>query len=177
MADSTHDPIDPADNVAALHEQLAVAHAEVARLKDIAGRAQADVQNAKQRMEREAADLRSYASEGVIRRILPTLDNFQRAFMAVPADIAGHEWVTGLTAIEQDLFKQMSGMGLERMKSLGEVVDPAHHEVITVGPGADGTVTDVFEEGYTLNGKVIRPAKVRAGNGVAHSETKPDHAA
>lgn len=148
-----------------LQARLEAALAEAARFKDIAGRAQADVQNAKQRLEREAADLRAYAGEGVIRRILPTLDNFQRAFSAVPAEIAGHEWVKGLTAIEQDLLKQVSDMGLERMKSLGETVDPARHEVITVGPGADAVVTEVFEEGYTLNGKVIRPAKVRAGNG------------
>lgn len=145
--------------------QLAAAQAEIARLKDIAGRAQADLQNAKQRMEREAADLRSYAGEGVLRRILPTLDNFQRAFSAVPPEIAGHEWVKGLVSIEQDLLKQVSDMGLQRMQSLGETVDPARHEVITVGSGVEATVTEVFEEGYTLNGKVIRPAKIRAGDG------------
>lgn len=136
-------------------------------MKDIAGRAQADLQNAKQRLEREATDLRAYASEGVIRRILPTLDNFQRAFSTIPTDIAGHEWVKGLTAIEQDLLRQVFDMGLERMQSLGAPVDPAVHEVITVGPGEEGEVVEVFEEGYTLNGKVIRPAKVRAGAGNA----------
>ena len=150
-----------------IQAQLDAALAEVARLKDLAGRAQADLQNAKQRLEREAADLRAYAGEGVIRRILPTLDNFQRAFGAVPADIAGHEWVKGLTAIEQDLLKQVSDLGLQRMQSIGETVDPARHEVITLGPGEEGKVVEVFEEGYTLNGKVIRPAKVRAGGGQA----------
>lgn len=150
-----------------LEAQLAAAQAEIARLKDIAGRAQADLQNAKQRLEREAADLRAYAGEGVIRRILPTLDNFQRAFSSVPAEVAGHEWVKGVTAIEQDLLKQVTEMGLERMKSLGETVDPAKHEVVTLGPGKEGTVIDILEEGYLLNGKVIRPAKVRAGDGSA----------
>lgn len=160
MADQPMPPTD--DDV---HAQLDAALAEVARMKDIAGRAQADLQNAKQRMEREAADLRAYAGEGIIRRILPTLDNFQRAFAAVPADIAAHEWVKGLTAIEQDLFKQLSESGLQRMESLGAAVDPAVHDVITVGPGEEGKVTEVFEEGYVLNGKVIRHAKVRAGGG------------
>lgn len=161
MTDQSMPPTDDSPLVA----ELEAAKAEALRLKDIAGRAQADLQNAKQRLEREAADLRAYAGEGVLRRILPTLDNFQRAFSAVPQDIAGHEWVKGLVSIEQDLLKQVSDMGLERMKSLGETVDPARHEVITVGPGADGSVTEVFEEGYTLNGKVIRPAKIRAGDG------------
>jgi molecular chaperone GrpE len=159
MNDSTMPAADDRD----LRAELDAALAEVARLKDLAGRAQADLQNAKQRLEKEAADLRAYASEGVIRRILPTLDNFQRAFASVPADIAGHEWVKGLADIEQDLFKQLSDLGLERMASLGGTVDPAFHDVLSVGPGQEGKVVDVFEEGYTLNGKVIRPAKVRAG--------------
>ena len=165
MAD--HPTVPPANHAQGDDQSAALdaALAEVARLKDIAGRAQADLQNAKQRLEREANDLRSYASEGVIRRILPTLDNFQRAFQSVPKDLAAHEWVKGVTAIEQDLLKQVTELGLKRMESLGKPVDPAEHEVLTAGPGEDGTVAEVFEEGYTLNGKVIRPAKVRAGNG------------
>lgn len=160
-------PQPPADDAAALRAELEAAQAEIVRLKDIAGRAQADLQNAKQRLEREASDLRAFAAESVVRRILPTLDNFQRAFAAVPQDIAGHEWVKGLAAIEQDLLRQVSEMGLERMASLGTAVDPARHDVLTAGPGEEGKVVEVFEEGYTLNGKVIRPAKVKAGNGEA----------
>lgn len=160
MTDQRSSP--PADDV---HAELAAAKAEIQRLKDLAGRAQADLQNAKQRLDREASDMRSFAAEGVVKKILPTLDNFQRAFSAVPQDIAGHEWVKGLTAIEQDLLRQVADMGLQRMSSLGETADPARHDVITVGPGEEGKVVEVFEEGYALNGKVIRPAKVRAGNG------------
>ncbi len=163
MDDQQTTPADDRD----LQAELDAALSEVSRLKDLAGRAQADLQNAKQRLEKEAADLRAYASEGVIRRILPTLDNFQRAFASVPADIAGHEWVKGLTAIEQDLFRQVSDLGLERMASLGTTVDPAIHDVLSVGEGDEGKVVEVFEEGYTLNGKTIRPAKVKAGGGAA----------
>lgn len=153
------------DDASALRAELEAARTELARLKDIAGRAQADLQNAKQRLEREAADLRSFATEGVVRRILPTLDNFQRAFQSVPPDLASHEWVKGVTAIEQDLLRQVTELGLQRMDSLGQPVDPQQHDVLSAGPGPEGTVTEVFEEGYVLNGKVIRPAKVRAGNG------------
>lgn len=154
------DPTPPTDGTAGDDAGLI---AELARMKDIAARAQADLQNAKQRLEREASDLRSFASEGVIRRILPTLDNFQRAFQSVPAELVAHEWVKGVIAIEQDLLKQVQELGLTKMSSLGAVVDSAKHEVITVGPGDEGKVIEVFEEGYELNGKVIRPAKVRAG--------------
>lgn len=147
--------------------ELETLRAELAKLKDLAARAQADLQNAKARVERDAEELRRYAAEGMIRRILPTLDNFQRAFQHVPEDLASHEWVKGVSAIESDLMRQMSDAGLKRMQSLGEVVDPMRHEVLSVGPGEKDTVAEVYEEGYELSGKVIRPAKVRAGDGTA----------
>lgn len=149
----------------ALKDELAALQADGARLRDLAARAQADLQNAKARAERDADELRKFAAEGMIRRILPTLDNFQRAFQHVPEDLSSHEWVKGVAAIESDLMRQMSDAGLKRMQSLGEVVDPMRHEVLSMGPGDEGKIAEVFEEGYELNGKVIRPAKVRAGDG------------
>jgi molecular chaperone GrpE len=152
-------------SVEALQKELAVMQEELNRFRDLAGRAQADLQNAKMRGEREADDLRKFASESMIRRILPTLDNFQRAFQHVPKEIEGHEWVKGVSAIEQDLMKQMADVGLKRMESLGTHVDPSRHEILSVGSGAADTVVEVFEEGYELNGKVLRPAKVKVGDG------------
>lgn len=157
----TGDDID----VAALQQQIADLQTELGKMKDLAARAQADLQNAKARAEREATDLRMFASESIIRKILPTLDNFQRAFQHVPADLASHEWVKGVNAIESDLMKQVADVGLKRMQSLGEVVDPARHEVLSLGSGEEGKVVEVFEEGYELHGKVLRPAKVKAGDG------------
>lgn len=140
---------------------------ELAKMKDLAARAQADLQNAKARAEREATDLRMFASESILRKILPTLDNFQRAFLHIPSDLTSNEWVKGVQAIESELMRHVSDVGLKRMNSLGEVVDPARHEVLSVGPGEADKVVDVFEEGYELHGKVLRPAKVKAGDGSA----------
>ncbi len=153
------------DEVAALRAELEAAQAELAKWKDSAARAQADLQNAKARMEREAGELRKYASEQTIRKILPTLDNFQRAFQHIPEVLQKEEWIKGVTAIEQELFKHLADAGLKRMKTLGEVSDPARHEIITMGPGIEGTVTEVLEEGYELHDRVLRPAKVRVGDG------------
>jgi molecular chaperone GrpE len=155
----------PGDDFAAMQEQITQLQNELQKMKDLAARAQADLQNAKMRSEREALDLRMYAAEGILRKILPTLDNFQRAFLHVPDDLKDHEWVKGVQAIESDLMKQVSEAGLSRMQSLGEVVDPVRHEVLSLGAGEDGKVIEVFEEGYELNGKVLRPAKVKAGDG------------
>ncbi len=156
--------------VAALKQEIATLKDELARFKDLAGRAQADLQNAKARVEREGDELRKFASEKMILRILPTLDNFQRAFQQVPSDISSHEWVKGVSAIEQDLMKQMSDAGLKRMQSNGQPVDAARHEILTVGSGPIDTVVEVFEEGYELNGKVLRPAKVKVGDGTEISK-------
>jgi molecular chaperone GrpE len=161
----TDDQTIPGDDFAALQEQIAQLQAELGKMKDLAARAQADLQNAKIRAEREAMDLRMFASESIIRKILPTLDNFQRAFQHVPADLASHEWVKGVQAIESDLMKQVADVGLRRMQSMGEIVDPVRHEVLSLGAGEEGKVVEVFEEGYELHGKVLRPAKVKAGDG------------
>lgn len=156
---------DAASDVQALQAQIATMQGELDRFRDIAGRAQADLQNAKARGEREAEDIRKYAAESIIRKILPTLDNFQRAFQHIPADLQSHEWVKGVSAIEADLMKQMADAGLKRMQSIGQPADPMKHEILGMGPGKDGDVIEVYEEGYELNGKVIRAAKVRAGDG------------
>ena len=163
--DSSSQQDDAASAIEDLQAQIKLLHIELDTYREIAARAQADLQNAKVRIEREGGDMRKFATESIVRRILPTLDNFQRAFLHVPNELKDHEWVKGVAAIEQDLMKQMSDAGLKRMQSMGQVVDPLRHETLSLGPGTEGTVVEVFEEGYELNGKVLRPAKVRAGDG------------
>jgi molecular chaperone GrpE len=150
-----------------LTQELEGARAETAKMKDLAARSQADLQNAKARVERERAELSAFAIEGILRRLLPTIDSFQRAFQHLPEELRDHEWVKGVVAIEQGLLRELEGMGLTRMTSLGAAADPARHDVLQQGPGAAHTVTEVFEEGYELNGKVLRPAKVRVGDGTS----------
>ena len=153
------------DDATALPGQVAALQAELAKMKDLAGRAQADLQNAKGRIDREREEMGRFASESMMRRLLSTFDGFQRSLQHVPEELTSHEWVKGVMAIEQELMRQMEAVGLKRMQSLGTVVDPHRHEILNVGPGEEGKVVEVYEEGYELHGKVLRPAKVRAGNG------------
>lgn len=146
---------------------------QLMKLTDVAGRAQADLQNAKARMVKDDEERRKFAAEFVLQRLLPTIDNFQRAFQHLPEDLKNHEWVKGIFSVEQDLMKQLSALGLKRMESLGKPVDPNVHEVLMTGPGEEGKVIEVFEEGYELNGKVMRPAKVKVGAG--KQGTSPDN--
>jgi molecular chaperone GrpE len=165
LADDASSPAKDGPMFAMLTDQIQMLTAEVERYRDIAGRAQADLQNAKARVEREADELRKFASEQMVRKILPTLDNFQRAFQHIPADLSANEWVKGVSAIEADLMRQMQDAGLTRMDSLNQPVDANKHDPLMVGPGPADTVIEVLEEGYEYHGKVLRPAKVKVGDG------------
>ncbi len=153
------------DPNAALQTEVAALKEQVRSLTELAARAQADLQNARGRLERDADELRKYAAESVLRKLLPTVDNFQRAFQHLPDDLKNHEWVKGITAVEQDLLRQLSDMGLEKFSPLGEQMDTARHEVLLTAPGAENQVIEVLEDGYLLHGKVLRPAKVKTGDG------------
>ena len=138
---------------------------ELERLKDIAGRAQADLQNAKDRLERDAEDLRKFAGASMLIDLLPVIDNLQRAFAHLPKDLQDHEWVKGIEAVEQNLMKKLEEAGLKKIESLNQPVDPAKHEVLQAGPGEKDKVIEVFEDGYELHDKILRPAKVKVGDG------------
>ena len=134
-------------------------------LKELAARAQADLQNAKERMEREKRDIRQYALEGTIMKLLPTIDNFQRAFMHLPEELKEHDWVKGVAAIERDMMSMLSESGLKVIPTVGEMVDTQKHEVLQMADGAKDIVLSEFSSGYMLHEKVLRPAKVQVGNG------------
>lgn len=151
--------------IAALQAKIAELEAQMQTFKEAAARAQAELQNAKVRMEREASEIRKYASQATLMRLLSTIDNFQRAFKHLPADIASHEWVKGMAATEQEFVRQLKDLGLAKMEALGQLVDPHAHEVLMEGPGEKGKVIEVLEDGYELHGKVLRVAKVKVGAG------------
>lgn len=156
-----NDASDAADESAELQAALQ----ELETMKDMAARAQADLQNAKDRMERNIGDMRKFAIEGLLLKLLPVIDHFSRAKNHLPDELKNDEWVKGVLPIEQELLKIVSEMGLEKMAPLGQKVDPLKHEILQSAPGEEGIVLEVFEDGYELLGKVLRPAKVKVGNG------------
>ncbi len=165
--------VDPAVRVQELEKKVQELADQLKRLTEIASRAQAELQNAKIRMEKEAADIRKFASEMVFMKLLPTIDNLQRALRHLPVEIEKSqgappkllEWVKGIVALEQEFLKQVGEMGLKRFHCLGQPVDAARHEVLMAVPGEAGKVIEVIEDGYELHGKVLRPAKVKVGDG------------
>ncbi len=129
-------------------------------------RAQADYQNLKKDTEREKGEFAKYANERLLSDLLPALDQFALAMRYIPAvdaDAASWEkWLVGLRAV-QSLWEQAAkDTGLERISTEG-VFDPAKHEAVgeeEMEGKESGAIIKVMQDGWILNGKILRPAKV-----------------
>jgi len=128
-------------------------------------RAQADFANYKKRSEREQADLSKYANSELMLKLLPTLDDLERALSAIPARQAKLSWAEGVRLIERKLRTTLEAEGLSQIKALGEPFDPHFHEAVMQGNGKEGMVVEEIQKGYKLHDRVIRPSKVVVGSG------------
>ena len=127
-------------------------------------RMQADFENLKKRVDRERFDQWRYATVGLVSRILPVLDNFERAIAAARPGTAGDALIEGVTLIQRQLVSELEAEGLRSMESVGEVFDPVRHEAVATDPDSPlppQTVTQVLQKGYFLHDRVLRPAMVR----------------
>jgi molecular chaperone GrpE len=141
---------------------------EVAQLNDKYLRLYSEFDNYRKRSIKERIELSKSAASDLITELLPVLDDFERALTALET-IEDNENanIDGINLIYTKLKNILGQQGLERMKALGEVFDTDFHEAITNIPAAQpdqkGKVVDVIQNGYLLNGKVIRYAKVVVG--------------
>jgi len=137
---------------------------ELAELKDKYIRLYSDFDNFRKRTAKEKLDMIQSASEGVIRDILPVIDDIERAV----ANAQEGEISEGVTLIFNKLNHALTSKGLKPMDAKGDVFNPDLHEAITQFPSPTeedkGKVFDVIEKGYYLNDKVIRFAKVVVAN-------------
>ncbi len=140
---------------------------EVAELKDKYLRLYSEFDNFRKRTSKEKIDLSKTANEDVIKAILPTLDDFERALKSLGDDDSIKPAKDGMAIIYNKLFKTLEGKGLKAMNATGEVFDVELHEAITQIPAPSedlkGKIIDEVEKGYFLNEKVIRFAKVVTG--------------
>lgn len=118
----------------------------------------AEFDNFRKRTAKEKAEILTNAGENVIKLILPTLDNFERAISVTNDE--------GIKLVYNGLVKVLNSKGVKVMECIGTDFTPELHEAITQTPSEDmkGKVVDVLEKGYLLNDKVIRYAKVIVGS-------------
>jgi molecular chaperone GrpE len=140
---------------------VAELQAELAELRDRSVRTLADFENYRRRSDREREDQRRYAVSEVVRELLPVVDNLERA-LAAGGTVEDLKQGVDLTLRQfKDLLRQR---GVAEVQAEGEPFDPALHEAVAREEDAGVTVPTVTAElqrGYTLNGRLLRPALVR----------------
>ena len=156
-----------------LAEQLARAEAEVARLKDDYLRALAETENVRRRGVRDREEASQYAVAGFARDMLAVADNLHRALASVDgdaraADPALDALMSGVEMTERELASALERHGVKRIEAEGQPFDPHFHEALFEIPNVDvpnSTVLQVLSQGYTLNERILRPARVGVSRG------------
>jgi len=128
-------------------------------------RAQADFINYKRRSEQEKEEISKFANSMLMLKLLPILDDWERALASIPDDQTNLSWVDGIRLIERKFRGILEAEGLSPITAVGEPFDPNLHEAAMQGKGKEGIVVDELQKGYKFYDRVIRPARVVVGNG------------
>ncbi|MBK8502362.1 MAG: nucleotide exchange factor GrpE [Saprospiraceae bacterium] len=140
---------------------------ELAELKDKYLRLFAEFDNYKKRTARERLDLIRTAAEDLVTKLLPVLDDFDRAKKNADDSSSSETFSEGVALVYQKLHHVLESKGLEAMDTEEKEFDPELHEAITKIPAPEaklkGKIIDHIEKGYYLNDKIIRHAKVIIG--------------
>jgi molecular chaperone GrpE len=145
-----------------VEDELTVAKRERDEYLDLAKRTQADFENFRKRSMKDAAAAGNRARIGLIREILPVVDNLERALSVAPGG-EGDAFVEGVRLVYRELEGALARAGVEAIEPQGHAFDPNVHEALSMRPqeGAEsGTVLDVVEKGYRTADQVVRPARV-----------------
>lgn len=158
----------PAATLKKLREKLKIAVAEKQQYLDGWQRSKADFINFKKRQEEERKEFIKFSKEEIISDIIPVLDSFDLAFGNKEAwEKADKNWRVGVEYIYSQLVSVLANHGVKQSNPIGEKFNPSLHEptenISTNKKEEDGVILAVLQKGYELNGKIIRPAKVKVG--------------
>ena len=128
--------------------------------------AQAETQNVRRRLEKDAQDARAYAATSFARDILSVADNLSRALEAIPEAMRGDEatkpLIIGLEATQRELMAVFERNGITRIAAIGLPLDPNQHQAMVEIPSdaEPGTVIQEMQPGYMIKDRLLRPAMV-----------------
>lgn len=138
--------------------------AEVATANDQVLRVQAEMQNVRRRAERDVENAHKYALDKFAADLLPVVDNLERALAAIDSADEGQKAVAeGLELTLKSFMEVLVRYKIEAIDPAGQPFDAELHQAVSMVPNPDlehNTVMDVFQKGYTLNGRLVRPAMV-----------------
>ena len=136
---------------------------KIAELTEALQRERADATNVRRRSEEERAKMSGFYKSLVVRELLPTLDNFERALKHVPKDLEKNDYIKGIQGVVKQFEDALAKIGVKRIKTNGELFDPNLHEAISMeeGNGAREVVSEELQSGYVLGDDVVRHAMVK----------------
>jgi len=147
--------------------ELVILQQNNAELKDKYLRLVAEFENYKKRTVREKIDLMDNAAKDTLTKLLPVVDDFDRAKKISDDEGSQEVFPDGVTMVYNKLHTTLKGIGLSAMETNGELFDAEMHEAVTEIPAPNddmkGKVIDTIEKGFLLNDKIIRHAKVVVG--------------
>ncbi len=148
-----------------LEQRLAQAERDAREYKDQWLRTVADLKNYKRRAEAERDELKRSASASLLLKLLPVVDDFERAVGSVPPEIASSAWWEGTGLIAQKLRLLLESEGVKPIESIGQEFDPNYHHAVAFedADGQDGKVVEELQKGYMQHERVIRPSMVKVG--------------
>ncbi|MBR2405568.1 MAG: nucleotide exchange factor GrpE [Clostridia bacterium] len=143
--------------------QVAELQKQLAQAQDQYQRVLAEYANYKRRTDQEKEQLGAFVKGEALKALLPGIDNLERAITSPD----GPEYRKGVEMVIRQFVETLTALGLEEIPAQGEVFDPELHNAV-MREDADGvepeTVTEVYQKGYRLSGRVLRPAMVKVAN-------------
>ena len=152
----------PEEEEAEALDPLEAAEAKAASYLALAQRTQADFENFRRRSARDAAMAGDRGISKLVKELLPSLDHLELALRSAE-EHGGEEFAKGIRLVQNELIGALARVGIQPFSPQGEPFDPVEHEAMASQPieGTEpGTVAEVYQQGYRLNGAVLRPARV-----------------
>jgi molecular chaperone GrpE len=158
------------DELESLKAELEAAQTQAAEYLDGWQRTQAEFSNYKKRQEVDRAQLTVLANAALMRKLLPVVDDFERAMGSLPPNLSKLTWCEGISLIKLKMDALLESEGVTSIATDGQSFDPRYHEAVTheeVEGYEDGQIIGEVQRGYMLNDRVLRPALVRVAKAPA----------
>jgi molecular chaperone GrpE len=157
-----------ADDLETLCKQLEEVRAKEAEYLDGWQRARAELSNARKRFQREQQGAYTNAKADMLLRLLPIIDDFERAFADLPDELTDHTWIQGIKLVQQKAQGILNQEGVKPIEAAGQEFDPLWHQAVTHEPSEEvpeGQVIAEMQKGYSMGDRVLRPSMVRVSSG------------
>lgn len=176
---------EPSTDLELLTLKLQDTEQKLSQMTELGRRAVADMENMRRRMAEDRDRMALFANAELIKGLLPIVDNFRRAErhfeemikreqeeklkkgdkepITMPEAASGY--FKGIDLITEDLNRLLEREGVKKIEALNKPFDPTFHEAVTMAKGPKDTVIEVLEDGFMLGTHVLRPAKVKIGEG------------